>query len=188
MKSGMKFVRYSYDRVDSSMVALRDGGIWKLFEANRLTEPDIWYVSYRSNIRRSAKMESGGCRARPANSRMKPKRGEFAQQIIEKGWSAIAGTLNPHTRRKRSHPRKFSIGSPASVERKTAAAAYMPASVNSAGSDPTSRPTRLRFRYPHGGAFALEASPAVLVSEATASILMPCSVIRQSGVLGPRIC
>ena len=71
-----------------------------LFEANRLTEPDIWYVSYRSNI--TPKRESGERRYVRATRKFKTEADakRFAQEIIENGWSAIAGTLNPHTPKK----------------------------------------------------------------------------------------
>jgi hypothetical protein len=79
------------------MVALRDAGTWKLFGANRLTEPDIWYVSYRSNI--APKRDDGERRLARATRKFKDEAEarQFAGEIIKKGWSAIAGTLNPHT-------------------------------------------------------------------------------------------
>jgi hypothetical protein len=71
-----------------------------LFEADRLTEPDIWYVSYRSNIlRRRYDGEGRFSRAtRTFKSEAEAKR--FAREVIEKGFSAIAGTLNPYTPKK----------------------------------------------------------------------------------------
>lgn len=82
------------------MVALQDGSAWKLFEANRVTEPDIWYVSYRSNI--TAKRDSGERRFARATRKFKAEADakQFAQEMIAKGWSAIAGTLNPYTPKK----------------------------------------------------------------------------------------
>ena len=82
------------------MVALRDGGTWRLFEVNRLTEPDIWYVSYRSNI--MPKRDNGERRFVRATRKFKDEdeARQFAKEIIEKGWSAIAGTLNPHKPKK----------------------------------------------------------------------------------------
>lgn len=70
-----------------------------VFEANRVTEPDIWYVSYRSNIMPRRDEERRFVRAtRKFKAEAEAKR--FAREIIEKGWSAIAGTLNPHTPKK----------------------------------------------------------------------------------------
>jgi hypothetical protein len=68
--------------------------------ANRVTEADIWYVSYRSNI--SPKREHGETRCVRATRKFKAEDDarKFARQIIEDGWSAIAGTLNPHTPKK----------------------------------------------------------------------------------------
>jgi basic membrane lipoprotein Med (substrate-binding protein (PBP1-ABC) superfamily) len=70
-----------------------------VFEANRVTEPDIWYVSYRSNIVPRRDEERRFVRAtRKFKDEAEAKR--FAEEVIEKGWSAIAGTLNPHTPKK----------------------------------------------------------------------------------------
>ena len=71
-----------------------------VFEANRVTEPDIWYVSYRSNImpRRDNEERRFVRATRKFKAEAEAKR--FAREIIEKGWSAIAGTLNPHTPKK----------------------------------------------------------------------------------------
>ena len=82
------------------MVVFRDGVTWKLFEANRLTEPDIWYVSYRSNI--APQRENGERRFARATRKFKDEAEakQFAREVIEKGWSAIAGTLNPYTPKK----------------------------------------------------------------------------------------
>ena len=62
-----------------------------------MIEPDIWYVSYRSNI--TPKRNSGERRCVRATRKFKAEvdARQFAQEIIENGWSAIAGTLNPHT-------------------------------------------------------------------------------------------
>ena len=77
------------------MVALRG-----MFEANRLAAPDIWYVSYRSNI--MPKRDAGERRCVRATRKFKAEAEarKFANEIVAKGWSAIAGTLNPHTPKK----------------------------------------------------------------------------------------
>jgi hypothetical protein len=71
-----------------------------LFEVRRLTESDIWYVSYRSNI--APKRDDGERRCVRATRKFKAEADakRFALEIIENGWSAIAGTLNPHTPKK----------------------------------------------------------------------------------------
>jgi hypothetical protein len=71
-----------------------------LFEVGRLTESDIWYVSYRSNI--TPKRDDGERRCVRATRKFKAESEakRFAQEVIESGWSAIAGTLNPHTPKK----------------------------------------------------------------------------------------
>jgi len=67
-----------------------------LFGANHVTGRDIWYVSYRSNI--TPKRENGDHIVRATRKfKDEAEARRFAQEVIEKGWSAIAGTLNPHT-------------------------------------------------------------------------------------------
>ena len=71
-----------------------------VFEANRLTDPDIWYVSYRSNIMPKRDHEERRSVRATRKFKAEAEAKQFAQEIIEKGWSAIAGTLNPHTPKK----------------------------------------------------------------------------------------
>jgi len=70
------------------------------FEVGRLTKSDIWYVSYRSNI--TPERDGGERRCVRATRKFKGEADakQFAREIIERGWSAIAGTLNPHTPKK----------------------------------------------------------------------------------------
>jgi hypothetical protein len=65
-----------------------------------LTEADIWYVSYRSNI--TPKRHNGERRCVRATRKFKAEADarQFAEEIIKNGWSAIAGTLNPYTPKK----------------------------------------------------------------------------------------
>jgi hypothetical protein len=65
-----------------------------------LTDSDIWYVSYRTNI--TPKRDDGERRSARATRKFKTEAAakQFAEQIIRDGWSAIAGTLNPHTPKK----------------------------------------------------------------------------------------
>jgi hypothetical protein len=65
-----------------------------------LTGQDIWYVSYRSNIK--AQRENGERRSLRATRTFKAEADarQFALEAVEKGWSVIAGTLNPHTPKK----------------------------------------------------------------------------------------
>jgi hypothetical protein len=71
-----------------------------LFEANRLTEPDTWYVSYRSNIEPRRDQRKRRCVRATRTFKAESEAKRFAQEVIENGWSAIAGTLNPHTPKK----------------------------------------------------------------------------------------
>ncbi len=76
-----------------------EAGTVNLFESNRLTEPYIWYVSYRSNIMPASEREKRVARAtRKFTAEAEAK--QFAHESVAKGWSAIAGTLNPHTPKK----------------------------------------------------------------------------------------
>jgi hypothetical protein len=71
-----------------------------LFEVGDLRDHDIWYVSYRTNI--TPKRDDGERRSVRATRKFKAEAEakQFAQEMIKEGWSAIAGTLNPHTPKK----------------------------------------------------------------------------------------
>ncbi len=60
----------------------------------------IWYVSYRANI--TPKRDDGERRPVRATGKFKSEAEakQFAQEMIKQGWSAIAGTLNPHAPKK----------------------------------------------------------------------------------------
>jgi hypothetical protein len=70
------------------------------FDTNRISEPDIWYVSYRSNIEPRRDQKERRCVRATRKFKDEAEAKRFAQEIIESGWSAIAGTLNPHTPKK----------------------------------------------------------------------------------------
>ena len=82
-----------------SMVASRNSTL-NFLEAKRLAEPDIWYVSYRSNI--TPRREDGERSVVRATRKFKTEAEakQFAHEIIKNGWSAIAGTLNPYKPKK----------------------------------------------------------------------------------------
>jgi hypothetical protein len=65
-----------------------------------LTDSDIWYVSYRTNI--TPKRDDGERRSVRATRKFKAEAEakKFAQEMIKEGWSALAGILNPHTPKK----------------------------------------------------------------------------------------
>jgi hypothetical protein len=71
-----------------------------LLEVERLTDHHTWYVSYRTNI--TPKRDDGERRSVRATRKFKTEAEakRFAEEIIKDGWSAIAGTLNPHTPKK----------------------------------------------------------------------------------------
>jgi hypothetical protein len=64
------------------------------------TEPDIWYVSYRSNIRPKHESEERKFARATRRFKTEAEARKFAQEIITSGWSAIAGTINPHKPKK----------------------------------------------------------------------------------------
>ena len=74
--------------------------LMSLFEAERLTESDIWYVSYRSNITPKRDDEESRCVRATRKFKTEAEAKQFAQEIINNGWSAIAGTLNPYKPKK----------------------------------------------------------------------------------------
>ena len=82
------------------MIACRGSGTWGLFEAERLPEPDIWYVSYRSNITPQRDNEEPRCVRATRKFKAEAEAKQFAHEIIKNGWSAIAGTLNPYKPKK----------------------------------------------------------------------------------------
>lgn len=60
-----------------------------------MTKPDIWYVSFGADKTLKSEGASGPARTTrtfksEADARI------FALEIIRKGWSASAGTINPH--------------------------------------------------------------------------------------------
>jgi hypothetical protein len=81
-------------------VTSRGNRIRGLFGVEHLTDSDIWYVSYRTNI--TPKRDDGERRSARATRKFKAEAEakHFAQEMIKEGWSAIAGTLNPHTPKK----------------------------------------------------------------------------------------
>ena len=60
-----------------------------------MTQPDTWYVAYGPDKTVKAEREAGTLRStRTFRSEIDAKL--FAMQILAKGWTATAGTLNPH--------------------------------------------------------------------------------------------
>ena len=60
-----------------------------------MTQPDTWYVAFGPDKTVKAESEAGTLRStRTFRSEIDAKL--FAMQILAKGWSASAGTLNPH--------------------------------------------------------------------------------------------
>lgn len=72
-----------------------------MFEVSRSADRYTWYVSYRSNIRPVCDGEKQRRVARATRKfKAEADAKRFAQEIIAQGWSAIAGTLNPHSPKK----------------------------------------------------------------------------------------
>jgi hypothetical protein len=70
-----------------------------------MTKNDTWYVSYSpdKSSRALDKALPGGRVTRTFKSEDEAK--QFAREIIEKGWTVSAGTLNPHQPRQTIAPR-----------------------------------------------------------------------------------
>ena len=61
-----------------------------------MTKPDIWYVSFGAD---KALKQSEGMSAPARTTRTFKSEADarlFAMEIVRKGWSATAGTINPH--------------------------------------------------------------------------------------------
>jgi hypothetical protein len=56
-----------------------------------MTKPDTWYVAFSHD-----KMDDGGAQRSTRTFKSEIDAKLFAMQILAKGWSATAGTLNPH--------------------------------------------------------------------------------------------
>jgi len=65
-----------------------------------MTKLYIWYVSYRSNIEPKHRDEEPRRVRATRRFKAEAEAKQFAQEIIKDGWSAIAGTLNPHVPKK----------------------------------------------------------------------------------------
>jgi hypothetical protein len=61
-----------------------------------MTQPDIWYVAFGPDktLKTDISAESAVRSTRTFKSEVDAKL--FAMQVLAKGWSASAGTLNPH--------------------------------------------------------------------------------------------
>jgi hypothetical protein len=61
-----------------------------------MTQPDIWYVAYGPD--RTVKTDDRATGAVRSTQTFKSEVDArlFARQVLAKGWSASAGTLNPH--------------------------------------------------------------------------------------------
>ena len=82
------------------MVVILSRRMLSLFEPDHSSEADIWYVSYRSNIMPRRASEERRCVRATRKFKHEAEAKRFAEEIIEKGWSATAGTLNPYTPKK----------------------------------------------------------------------------------------
>jgi hypothetical protein len=69
-------------------------------EGKALAHPDIWYVSYRSNILPKQDWEEPKPVRATRRFKTEAEAREFAREIIGGGWSAIAGTINPYKPKK----------------------------------------------------------------------------------------
>jgi hypothetical protein len=61
-----------------------------------MTQPDIWYVAFGPDKASSANAAANGPVRSTRTFKSEIDAKLFAMQILAKGWSASAGTLNPH--------------------------------------------------------------------------------------------
>ena len=61
-----------------------------------MTQPDIWYVAYGPDKALKADDSAIGTVRATRTFKSEVDAKLFAMQILAKGWSASAGTLNPH--------------------------------------------------------------------------------------------
>src|SRR5664279_3552004 len=75
---------------------LKDETFVPLARYDGMTQPDIWYVAFGPDkaVKTDDRAESTVRSTRTFKSEVDAKL--FAMQILAKGWTASAGTLNPH--------------------------------------------------------------------------------------------
>jgi hypothetical protein len=61
-----------------------------------MTQPDIWYVAFGPDKSLRANGDAVGAIRSTRTFRSEVDAKLFASQILAKGWTATAGTLNPH--------------------------------------------------------------------------------------------
>ena len=61
-----------------------------------MTQPDTWYVTFGSDKSAHTDDNATGVRRSTRTFKSEVDAKLFAMQIVAKGWSASAGTLNPH--------------------------------------------------------------------------------------------
>jgi hypothetical protein len=72
-----------------------------------MTRPDIWYVAFAPD--KAMKTDNGAPGAARSSRTFKSEIDAklFAMQIVAKGWTATAGTLNPHQPKQVVGPSEF---------------------------------------------------------------------------------
>ncbi|MDB5656450.1 MAG: hypothetical protein JWQ94_4063 [Tardiphaga sp.] len=61
-----------------------------------MTKPDIWYVAFGPDKSVKSDVSAAGTVRTTKTFKSEIDAKLFAKQIIAKGWTATAGTLNPH--------------------------------------------------------------------------------------------
>jgi hypothetical protein len=61
-----------------------------------MTQPDTWYVAFGPDKTLKSDDRAGGAVRSTRTFKSETEAKLFALQILAKGWSANAGTLNPH--------------------------------------------------------------------------------------------
>jgi hypothetical protein len=73
------------------------GGLWRYAA---MTQPDIWYVAFGPDKVMKTDDSANAAQRSTRTFKSEVDAKLFAMQILAKGWSVSAGTLNPHQPKK----------------------------------------------------------------------------------------
>jgi hypothetical protein len=86
-----------------------------------MTHPDIWYVAFGPDKAIKTDINVTGSVRSTRTFKTEVDAKLFALQILAKGWSASAGTLNPHQPKKIVGPSEVELWAEPALGRRTAA-------------------------------------------------------------------
>src|SRR6202795_4060008 len=92
----MESARRACRRVKYAPFAAADETFARYRRYATMTQPDIWYVAFGPDKALKTDDSAGGAVRATRTFRSEVDAKLFAMQVLAKGWSASAGTLNPH--------------------------------------------------------------------------------------------